>query len=82
MPYKFVYMLSYSRSKAEIMAKQDPNFTSDDMKIKIREHKKLKDDRNRINYTYEKDLADKSTPKTIWSFKCWTKALINVQSSL
>jgi hypothetical protein len=36
-------MLSYSRSKAEIMAKQDPGFTSDDLKEKIREFNKRKE---------------------------------------
>jgi hypothetical protein len=40
LPYNFVYYLSYSRSKAEILAKQDPMFTSDGMKDYIREFKK------------------------------------------
>eukprot|EP00347_Sterkiella_histriomuscorum_P021088 403335302 len=43
-PYGFVYYISYGYSKAEIMAKQDPGFTSDEMKVKIREFKKRKQD--------------------------------------
>lgn len=43
-PYHFVYMLSYSRSKAEIMAKQDPGFTSDELKERIREFNKRKEE--------------------------------------
>ena len=44
LPYNFVYYLSYSRSKAEILAKQDPMFTSDGMKEYIREFKKRQKD--------------------------------------
>ena len=39
-PYYFVYYLSWSRSKAEILAKQDPEYTSDGMKQYIREYKR------------------------------------------
>jgi hypothetical protein len=41
-PYKFVYMISYSHSKAEIMAKQDPLFTSDIVKKHIKDFNKRK----------------------------------------
>lgn len=54
-PYKFVYMLSMSRSKAEIMAKQDPHFTSDELKKKIKEYRKLKDEQKRIEYTHDNE---------------------------
>jgi hypothetical protein len=40
LPYHFVYYISYSRSKEEILSKTDPNFTSDGMKKYIREYKR------------------------------------------
>ena len=42
LPYHFVYYLAWSRSKAEILAKQDPEYTSDGMKQYIREYKRRK----------------------------------------
>ncbi len=39
-PYNFVYYISYSRSKEEILSKTDPNFTSDGMREYIREYKR------------------------------------------
>jgi hypothetical protein len=39
-PYNFVYYISYSRSKEEILSKTDPEFTSDGMKKYIREYKR------------------------------------------
>ena len=39
-PYNFVYYLTWTRAKTEILAKQDPFFTSDGMKQYIREFKK------------------------------------------
>ncbi len=42
LPYNFVYYLTWSRSKAEILAKQDPEYTSDGMKQYIREFKRRK----------------------------------------
>ena len=39
-PYHFVYYLSYSRSKEEILSKTDPQFTSDGMRHYIREYKR------------------------------------------
>ncbi|TNV73687.1 hypothetical protein FGO68_gene11235 [Halteria grandinella] len=41
-PYNFVYYLAWTRSKAEILSKQDPFFTSDGMKQYVREFKKRK----------------------------------------
>ena len=35
-PYHLVYYISYSRSKAEILSKQDPSFTSDGMRNYIK----------------------------------------------
>lgn len=41
-PYNFVYMIKYSHSKAEILAKQDPHFTTDNLKNHIKGYKKRK----------------------------------------
>ena len=43
-PYNLVYMLKYSHSKAEILAKQDPGFTTDNLKVKIKDYKKRKEE--------------------------------------
>ncbi len=39
-PYNFVYYISYSRSKEDILSKTDPMFTSDGMRQYIREYKR------------------------------------------
>ena len=41
--YSFAYMIKSFHSKAEIMAKQDPHCTSDELKMKIKEYKKRKE---------------------------------------
>jgi hypothetical protein len=32
-PYNFAYMIKYYHAKAEILARQDPTFTTDNLKV-------------------------------------------------
>lgn len=41
-PYCFVYFISYEYAKSQIMARQDPNFTSDLLKRHIKDFNKRK----------------------------------------
>ena len=41
-PYNLVYYIMWSRSKVDILSKQDPEYTSDGMKKYVREYKRRK----------------------------------------
>ena len=65
-PYCFVYWVSLERSKSEVMARQDPHFTSDILKMHIRDFNKRKiEGKVESTFNQSKEVEIDETPKTI-----------------